>query len=382
MIYLDNAATTRPFDEVTEEMELVDKTVFANPSSMHAAGYLAEKKITAANEAAMTAIGAKEGTFLFTSGGTESNNLAFFGTLQNALKRRPHIITTKIEHPSVLEPVRFLAELGAEVTYVGTDEKGFVNPDEVVGGIRENTKIVSVMYVNNETGAIQPIHEISKKIKAKKPDVLFHTDCVQAMGNVDIDVTKCSIDMLSLSAHKINGPKGVGGFYFSKRANVKPVILGGHQQMDLRSGTMNTAGICGFAKAMTLTIQDMHQKREKLIQLKKKLIDHLSGQACFTVNNAIGNYAPHIVSVRVHNVRAEVLLHALEAHDICISAGSACSSNRPAPSHVLAAMGYDKKRIEETIRISTGAFSTEEDIDIFCSVLKKEAAALAKFTRN
>lgn len=382
MIYLDNAATTRPFDEVIKEIETAEKEFFANPSSMHTAGYQAEKKIASAAETAMRAIGAKDGTFLFTSGGTESNNLAFFGTLQNAIKRRPHIVTTKIEHPSVLEPVRFLEGLGAEVTYIGANEKGFVNPDEVTAAIRENTKIVSVMYVNNETGAIQPICEITKKIKQINPNILFHADCVQAMGNADIDVSRLGVDMLSFSAHKINGPKGVGGFYFSKRVHVKPVILGGHQQMDLRSGTLNTPGICGFTKALELTVQNMEEKRAHLTLLKNRLIAQLSDDATFSVNNAEGSYAPHIISIRVKNVRAEVLLHALETHGICISAGSACSSNRPAPSHVLTAMGYDKKRIEETIRVSTGALSTEQDIDTFCAVLKKEAAVLSKFTRN
>ena len=382
MTYLDNAATTRPFDEVMHETEVVNREFFANPSSMHTAGYLAEKKISAASKTAMAAIGAKEGTFLFTSGGTESNNLAFFGTLQNAIKRRPHIITTRIEHPSVLEPVRFLEGLGVEVTYIGTDENGFVNPDEVACSIRENTKLVSVMYVNNETGAVQPVSDITKKIKQINPDILFHTDCVQAMGNADIFVDSLGVDMLSLSGHKINGPKGVGGFYCSKRVHVKPMILGGHQQLDLRSGTLNTPGICGFAKALELTVQNTEEKHARLARLKNRLIAQLAGNAAFCVNNAEGNYAPHIISLRVNNVRAEVLLHALEAHGICISAGSACSSNRPAPSHVLAAMGYDKKRIEETIRVSTGAFSTEQDIDTFCDILTKEAAVLSKFTRN
>ena len=382
MIYLDNAATTRPFDEVIHETEAINKEFFANPSSMHTAGYLAEKKINAAAKTAMEAVGAKDGTFLFTSGGTESNNLAFFGTLQNAIKRRPHIITTKIEHPSVLEPVRFLEGLGAEVTYVGTDENGFVHPNEVASAIRENTKLVSVMYVNNETGAVQPISEIAKKINQANSDILFHTDCVQAFGNADISVDKLGVDMLSFSGHKINGPKGVGGFYFSRRVHVKPMILGGHQQMDLRSGTLNTPGICGFAKALELTVQNRKEKHAHLARLKHRLIAQLAGDAAFFVNNAEGNYAPHIISLRVNNVRAEVLLHALEAHGICISAGSACSSNRPAPSHVLTAMGYDKKRIEETIRVSTGAFSTEQDIDTFCTVLKEEAAALSKFIRN
>lgn len=381
MIYLDNAATTRPFDEVIKEVEATDKECFANPSSMHAAGYLAEKKIRKAETAVKEAIGADRGTVLFTSGGTESNNLAFFGTLFSVLKRGVHIITTKIEHPSVLEPVRCLEALGADVTYVGTDENGFVNPDEILENIKEDTRLVSVMYVNNETGAIQPIEEIAKKVKAKNKNILLHTDCVQALGAVNINVKKAGIDMLSLSAHKINGPKGVGAFYFSDNVHIKPVIVGGHQQNNLRSGTQNTPGICGFEKALFLTLSQKEERRAHSASLKERLINGLKGNPAFTVNNESGQYAPHIISIWVHDVRAEVLLHALEAHDICVSAGSACSSNKPEPSHVLAAMGYDKKRIEETIRVSTGAFTKEKDIDTFLEVLTHEASALARFTR-
>lgn len=381
MIYLDNAATTQPFDEVIKETEEINKNFYANPASMHAAGYSAEKKVSTATSVALNAIHADSGTFLFTSGGTESNNLAFFGTLQSAIKRKPHIITTKIEHPSVLEPVKFLEELGAQVTYIDVDQKGFVNPDDVANAINDNTKLVSVMCVNNETGAIQPISEISEIVKSKNKDILFHTDCVQAFGNTPVNVKSLGVDMLSLSAHKINGPKGVGGFYFSKNVHVKPAILGGHQQMNFRSGTLNTPGICGFAKALDLTLNRVNEKNSHLVSLKNRLISQLKGCNGIHINNSDGCYAPHIISIWVKNVRSEVLLHALESHDICISAGSACSSSRPAPSHVLTAMGYDKKRIEETIRVSTGTFSTENDIDTFCSILKKEAEILSKFTR-
>lgn len=381
MIYLDNAATTRPFDEVMQEIQTVNDTFFANPSSMHTAGYLAEKKIKEAKGAILASIGATDGTFLYTSGGTESNNLAFFGTLQSAIRRKPHIITTKIEHPSVLEPLHFLENLGAEVTYADVDERGFVSPEQLASLVRENTKIVSVMGVNNETGAIQPLSEIAKAVKRKKPDILFHTDCVQALGNIPIDVKKMSIDMMSVSAHKINGPKGVGGFYFGKNVHLKPALLGGHQQDNLRSGTLNTPGICGFAKALSLTMESAKDKRETLSRLKERLITRLADCDLFSVNNTGDGYAPHIISLRVKNVRSEVLLHALETHGICISAGSACSSARPSPSHVLTAMGYDRKKIEETVRISTGAFTTKEDIDTFCEIIKKEAKMLSEFTR-
>lgn len=381
MIYLDNAATTRPFDEVIAEMQTVQKEYYANPASMHLAGYETEKKVTAAQDFALSSIGARQGTFLFTSGGTESNNLAFFGTLKNALKRNPHIITTKIEHPSILEPLAFLEAHGASVTYVGVDSRGFVNPDEIADAVTEKTALVSVMYVNNETGAIQPIGDISKKVKAKKRDVLFHTDCVQAFGNAPIDVTKQGIDMLSLSAHKINGPKGVGGFYAAPGIHLTPAIFGGHQQKNLRSGTLNTPGICGFHKAMELTLENFDEKHNRLKALKARLVSALLDNPLFTVNNKEEYYSPHIINISVKNVRAEVLLHALEVHGICISAGSACASNRPEPSHVLTAMGFDKSKIEGTVRVSLGAFTTEEEMDAFCAHLTKEAELLSKFTR-
>ena len=382
MIYLDNAATTRPFDAVIEEMVLVQKDMYANPASMHSAGYAAEKKVQTALEVAKSSIGVKNGTFLFTSGGTESNNLAFFGTLQSALKRSPHIITTKIEHPSVLEPLKFLESCGARVTYMDVDENGFVSADDVANCVCEDTKIVSVMLVNNETGAIQPVAEIGKKVKEKNRNVLMHSDCVQAFGNVDIDVKKLGVDMLSLSAHKINGPKGVGGFYCSDRVHLSPAVMGGHQQKNMRSGTLNTPGICGFAKAMKLTSQQTNSKRETMAKLKAQLIAALQGDPLFAINNIGDGYSSHIISISVKNTRAEVLLHALEAHGICISAGSACASNRPAPSHVLTAMGFDKTKTQGTIRVSLGSFNTEEEIDTFCRCLKQEATALSRFTRK
>ena len=382
MIYLDNAATTRPFDEVIEEMCAVQKDYYANPSSMHAAGYAAEKKVMEATAFAKKAIGAKSGTFLFTSGGTESNNLAFFGTLQNALKRKPHIITTKIEHPSVLEPVRFMEAHGAEVTYIEPDRNGLVSADAVAEAVKENTRLVSVMYVNNETGAILPISDICRKVKEKNRQTLMHTDCVQAFGNVPIDVKALGVDMLSLSGHKINGPKGIGGFFASDRVHLTPVVMGGHQQNDKRSGTINTSGICGFAKAMELTLSNNSEKQLRLAFLKQKVIDTLSGNPLFTINNAGDMYSPHIISISVKNVRSEVLLHSLETHGICISAGSACATHRPAPSHVLTAMGLDRKQIEGTVRISLGTFTTEEDIALFCTHFTENATMLSGYVRK
>lgn len=382
MIYLDNAATTMPYKEVTDAMVQADHAFFANPSSMHSAGYDAEKRIALAEETLLKVIGGAGGNLVFTSGGTESNNLALFGTVFHALKRTPHMITTKIEHPSVLEPAKALESMGAEVTYISPDENGFIHPDEIVNSIKDNTLLVSVMGVNNETGAKQPIAEIAKRVKAKKPRILVHTDCVQAFGNIKINASSWGVDMISLSGHKIHGPKGVGGLYVAKNIRINPVMLGGHQQNNLRSGTHNTTGIIGFAKAAELTDARFAEKNETLVFLKNKLIETLKTDPLFEIHNEGDLYSPHIISVRAKNVRAEVLLHALEPAGICISAGSACSSNKPAPSHVLTAMGYDKNKIEETIRVSTGAFSTEEDIDRFCLAVRQEAKALSRFTRK
>ncbi len=379
MIYLDNAATTKPYDLVLDAMNEINRDFYANPSSMHSAGYAAEKKLSDAKEKLMLSIGARSGELVFTSGGTESNNQIFFGILKNAIKRKPHIITTAIEHPSVLEPVKFLEQLGCEVTYITPDEFGVISAVAVANAVKENTKIVSVMAVNNETGAINPISDIVKKVKAKNTDIIVHSDCVQAMGNIKINVDSWGVDAISLSAHKICGPRGVGVLYIRQNVRVLPYILGGHQQKNLRSGTENVAGAVGFGVAAEEVVKTFDEKQNRLSALKEKIISSLDDN--FIINNQGEMYSPHIVSIRVRNVRAEVLLHALESHGICISAGSACSTNKPAPSHVLLAQGYDRKHIEETIRVSVGVYNTEEEINTFCRILKEEAAALSKFTR-
>ena len=379
MIYLDNAATTRPYDLVLDAMNEINRDFYANPSSMHSAGYAAEKKLSDAKEKLMLSIGARSGELVFTSGGTESNNQIFFGILKNAIKRKPHIITTSIEHPSVLEPVKALEALGCEVTYITPDEFGVICADAVANAVKENTKIVSVMAVNNETGAINPIADIVKRVKAKNADIVVHSDCVQAMGNIKINVDSWGVDAISLSAHKICGPRGVGMLYIRQNVRVLPYILGGHQQKNLRSGTENVAGAVGFGVAAEEVVKTFDEKQNRLSALKEKIISSLDDN--FIINNQGDMYSPHIVSIRVRNVRAEVLLHALEAHGICVSAGSACSTNKPAPSHVLLAQGYDRKHIEETIRVSLGVYNTEEEINTFCRILKEESAALSRFTR-
>lgn len=381
MIYLDNAATTRPYDEVIELISQMNREFFANPSSQHSAGYEAEKKLTWAKETLMNAIGAKSGTLVFTSGGTESNNQIFKGFLKNSIKRCPHIITTQIEHPSILEVVKELGSQGCEVTYVAPDENGIISAEKIAEEIRENTKIVSVMAVNNETGAINPIADIVKKVKGKNADIIVHSDCVQAMGNIKISVDKWGVDAISLSAHKICGPKGVGALWIRDKVRVLPIILGGHQQKNLRSGTENVPDIVGFAKAAEITEKNFNEKMMNLYAIKAELCEKLSGVEGIEINNQGEKYSSHIASIRVKNVRSEVLLHALENYGICISAGSACSTNKPAPSHVLLAQGYDRRHIEETIRVSFGAHTDIDEVCAFCDILIKEARELSRFTR-
>ena len=381
MIYLDNAATTCAYPEVLEEILKINKEFYANPSSMHTLGYKAEKKLAEAKKTLLDAIGAKSGELVFTSGGTEGNNQILFGTLFSQIKRKPHIIVSAIEHPSVLEPAKALESLGCEVTYVLPDENGIIRAESVVSAIRDNTKLVSVMAVNNETGAINPIADIVKKVKEKSKDIIVHSDCVQAMGNIKISVDKWGVDAISLSAHKICGPKGAGALYIRDKVRVLPIILGGHQQKNLRSGTENLPGIAGFAAAAGITNDNFIKKSEHLYVLKETIINKLKDNDGFLINNEGSLYSSHIVSIRVKDVRSEVLLHALETHGICISAGSACSSNKPSPSHVLSAQGMSRKHIEETIRVSLGAYNTIDEIEEFCDTVIKEASALSKFTR-
>lgn len=381
MIYLDNAATTKPYPEVTEVICQMNKDFYANPSSMHSLGFQAEKELKKAKEGILSSIGAKSGELIFTSGGTESNNQILFGTIFSQIKRKPHIIVSSVEHPSVLEPARMLETLGCEVTYIAPDECGVIRAESVVSAIRDNTRLVSVMAVNNETGAINPIADIVKKVKAKNPEIIVHSDCVQAMGNIKISVDKWGVDAISLSAHKICGPKGVGALFIRDKIRVLPLILGGHQQKNLRSGTENLPGIAGFLKACEITDENFVKKSEHLYVLKEKIIKKLKDTDCFLINNEGSLYSSHIVSIRVKNVRSEVLLHALESHGICISAGSACSSNKPAPSHVLTAQGMSRKHIEETIRVSLGSINTMDEIEEFCDILIKEAETLSRFVR-
>lgn len=385
-VYLDNAATTMPFQEVRDIMIETMEKEYGNPSSMHRKGIDAEKYVKQARKIIAKSMKVEEKEIIFTSGGTEANNQALIGgALANARKGK-HIITTRIEHASVHNPLLFLEEQGFRVSFVSVDENGYVNMEELLNEICEDTILVSVMYVNNEIGTLEDILSIGKAVKNKKPDVLFHVDAIQAFGKCKIYPKKLGIDLLSVSGHKIHGPKGIGFLYIKEKTKIKPYIYGGGQQNGLRSGTENVPGIAGLGKAVELIYQNHEEKQNTLYELKEYFVEQLKQIEHMTVNGitniSIRETAPHVVSVTAHGVRSEVLLHALEDKGVYVSSGSACSSNHPALSGTLQAIGLDKKAIEGTIRFSFSVFTTKEELDYTITVLRELLPVLRKYVRK
>lgn len=383
--YLDNSATTRCFDEVREYMsEIMDK-YYGNPSSMHIIGVEAEKHIRYATDVFSSLLKADPREIVYTSGGTESDNLALIGCARANARAGKHIITTKIEHPAVLETCAYLEKEGYEVTYLDVDESGCVRPDDLRDVLRDDTIIVSVMYVNNEIGSLQPIGELGKIIKDRNRNILFHVDAVQGFGKVRINPKKEGIDLLAISGHKIHGPKGVGVLYVNRNVKISPIVFGGGQQKGLRSGTENVPGIAGMAKAADLLYSGFDDKMDRLYDLKAYFTDGLKKLEGITINGLkddLRDTAPHIVSASVEGVRAEVLLHALEEREIYVSSGSACASNKPAISATLKAIGVRQELLDSTIRFSMSVETTREELDHTLEVLGELLPKLRRFTRR
>ncbi len=391
-IYLDNSATTRTFDEVTEYMAHIMRDVYGNPSSMHTEGIAAEAEVRKARESLAQLIKVDTGNILFTSGGTESDNLAIIGAALANKRAGKHLITTKTEHPAVLEAMKFLEEQGYGVTYLDVGADGRVDPDDLQAALTDETVLVSIMHVNNEIGSVNDIKEFGAIIKGYKPSILFHTDAVQSFGKFRINPKSCKIDMMSVSGHKIHGPKGVGILYVADKVKLHPLMLGGGQQRGLRSGTENVPGIAGIGLASELIYNDFEAKTDRLYELKCYFISELvklpdvfvNGitQNAFTDEDMIRKTAPHIISASFGQIRAEVLLHTLEAKGIFVSSGSACSSNKPAVSATLQAIGLDRRLLDATLRFSMSYSITKEDIDTTLTVLSDELPKLRKFTRR
>lgn len=384
--YLDNAATTPVFPEVREIMIKVMEEDYGNPSSKHTKGIAAEQYIKEARECIAASLKCRPKEIIFTSGGTESNNMAFIGTAIANKRAGKHIITTRIEHASVHEPMAYLEEMGYEVTYLPVDASGRVSAAQVREALREDTFLVSVMYVNNEIGSVQPIAEIGEMLHQERKEILFHVDAIQAFGKYKIIPKRMGIDMLSVSGHKIHGPKGTGFLYVRDGVRIRPILFGGGQQQGMRSGTENVPGIAGFGVAIKQIYEGHSQKREKLYTLKKLLTDGLLQFDGVTVNGLDGalpeETAPHIVSASFESVKSEVMLHALAQEGVFVSSGSACSSNHPELSGTLQAIGVKNELLDSTLRFSFSVLTTEQEIAYAVQTVGKLLPVLRRFTKR
>ncbi|RHP33255.1 cysteine desulfurase family protein [Lachnotalea sp. AF33-28] len=381
--YLDNSATTRVFDCVRDVMVQTMCGDYGNPSSLHRKGVDAETYVKESRAAIAASLRVNEKEIYFTSGGTESNNLAIIGCAMANRRAGNHIITTMIEHASVINTMKYLEENGFEITYLPVDRFGMVRVEDVAAAIRRETILVSIMYVNNEMGAVQPVEAIGLTIKKIKPSVIFHVDAIQAFGKFRIRPRRQGIDLLSVSGHKIHGPKGVGFLYVRDRVKIRPIIFGGEQQMGLRSGTENVPGIAGLGAAVTEIYRDHEARMEYLYQLKERFINGILRMEGTAVNGPEPRQgAPHIISVSFEGVRSEVLLHALEDRGVYVSAGSACASNHPMISPTLKAIGVRRDLLESTLRFSMSIFTTVEEIDYTLQVLNELLPMLRRYRRG
>lgn len=381
--YLDNSATTSCSKQASERMAELLTVDYGNPSSLHTKGMEAEFCVTEARKKIAKLLKAQEKEIVFTSGGTESNNLALIGGALANQRAGKHIITTCIEHASVAAPMAYLEEQGFEVTRLGVNRDGEISLEELKQALRPDTILVSIMQVNNEMGAVEPIAEAGKIIKEYSPSILFHVDAIQSFGKMVIVPKKMGIDLLSVSGHKIHGPKGIGFLYIRDKVKVRPLLLGGGQQKGMRSGTENVPAIAGLAIAAEEIYTDLDTKVEQMYALKQHFVEEITKIEGVTVNGKTGtDSAPHIVSVSICGVRAEVILHALEDKQIYVSAGSACASNKPAISQTLKSIGLAEKLLDSTIRFSFSVHTTKEEVDYAIETARQLIPMLQKYTRR
>ncbi|WP_069997921.1 cysteine desulfurase family protein [Cellulosilyticum sp. I15G10I2] len=381
-IYLDNASTTKPLKQVADAVADIMINIYGNPSSLHKKGIEAETIIKNASVFLAKVLGCAQDEMIYTSGGTESNNMAIIGTSLAYRRRGNKIITTAIEHPSVLEPFKYLKSQGFEICMIPVSKEGYIDLEALEEAIDEQTILVSIMHVNNEIGTVQPLEQIGTLIKQKHKETLFHVDAVQSFSKIPIHVKKDKIDLLSVSAHKFYGPRGIGFLYKSKQVRLNPLIYGGGQQKDLRSGTENTPGIAGMLEACKYVTENKKQINAEYLDAKTYLANEILAHIPDTFINgpSVSQGAPHILNIGFRNVRAEVLLHALEHNGIYVSSGSACASNKKSHSHALMAIGNHKDDFDNAIRFSFGLDITKEDLDNTLQVLKEQVALLRRYT--
>lgn len=374
-VYVDHAATTPIHPQVIEKMFQVMNNQFGNPSSIHAFGREARSIIDEAREVMARSIGAKPNNIIFTSGGTEADNMAIIGVAENYQHKGKHIITTAIEHHAVLHSCMHLEKMGFEVTYLPVDETGRISLEDLSRALRDDTILVTIMYGNNEVGSIQPIQEIGSMLA--KHQAFFHTDAVQAYGIETIDINELKVDLLSVSAHKINGPKGIGFLYAREGIKLAPRSFGGEQERKRRAGTENVSAIAGFLEAVKIATAELEKKREQYLSFKKALVSELeSAEIVFQLNGSFEHSLPHIINLSFPGTNVEAMLVNLDLEGIAASSGSACTAGSIDPSHVLVAMyGKDSDRAKSSIRFSFGLYNTTEQI-------QKVAAETAKIVKR
>jgi len=383
-VYLDNAATTPVKEEVVKAVVRALEKEYGNPSSLHSKGVEVEKSIKAIRKSIAKALGCLDQEIYFTSGGTEANNIAIRGIVEANKRAGNHIITTKIEHPSVLNTFKELEAKGYEVTYLNVDAEGFIALEELSDCIKANTILVSIMQVNNEVGSIQPIEEIAKLIKQKNKQVLFHVDAIQSFGKLKLKVEDLQVDSLSISGHKIHAPKGIGALYVKKDTKIIPIITGGGQEMGLRVGTENVPGIYGLGEAVQLIMQDQQSYINKLNENKRYFLKILKEKVrdVNILSPIKDSFAPHIISVAFMGVKSEVLLHSLEQEGVYVSSGSACSSKKKGFSHVLTAMKLKEAVIDSTIRFSVSDATTAKELDYAVEKINHQVTMLRKIMKR
>lgn len=380
--YLDNSATTKPYREVVDEMIMALTDDFENPSAAYRRGFEIEKKIKNIRKNIAKTIGADEKSIIFTSGGTESNNAIIRSVAKINKKRKNHIITTSIEHPAVLNTVKSLESDGYEVTILDVDRFGKIDIEKLKNSITERTCLISVMFVNNEIGIIEPIEEIGKIVSEYKDDIFFHVDAVQGYGKINFDVNKLNVDFLSVSGHKIHGPKGIGFMYIKDVNKFNPLVTGGGQEFNLRPGTENVPGIYGIGKAIEILFKDIDGNIEKMKNTRDYLHDKINKNISrIHVNTDLENAVCHILNVSFEDVKGEVLLHYLEGDGICVSTGSACSSKKKG-SHVLNAIGLPYNLVDGAIRFSVSDTTTIDEIDYAVEKLKSYVETIRILSRN
>lgn len=382
-VYLDNSATTRAYDSVGDLVRKVMCEDYGNPSSMHAKGVTAEHYIKEAKETLAKLMKVQDKEIFFTSGGTEGDNLALMGAARANRRRGNHLITSAIEHPAVINTMCHLEEEGYRVTFLPVDRYGRIRLDALKEALCEDTILVSVMYVNNEVGSVQPIAEAASIVKAYNKDILFHVDAVQGFGKYRIYPRKLNVDLCTISGHKIHGPKGIGALYVGSHVKIQPIVFGGEQQKNVRSGTENVPGIAGLGLAAKLIYQDLDEKVARMRELKAHFIEGVQEIQDITIHGLYDETsAPHIISVGFAGIRSEVLLHALEEKGIYVSSGSACASNHPQISGVLKGIGAGQEYLDATLRFSMSEFTTPEEIDYTLETLYNIVPVLRKYTRH